>query len=147
MLQVSNVAPVWTAVDQDGKSRSLSEYRGKWVFLYFYPKDDTPGCTAEACGLRDSFEELQRHAEIIGVSADSQESHRKFREKYGLPFTLLADTGRTIINAYGANGMIFGKRVSFLINPDGVIAKVYSKIDCERHAQEVLSDLRAAAVA
>ena len=127
--------------DENGKVRSLSDYSGKWVLLYFYPKNFTPGCTKEACSLRDNFSKLQKKLAILGVSADSVTSHKKFSEKYSLPFTLLSDPQRKVINLYGANGIMFAKRVSFLINPKGVIEKVYDKVDPEKHAEEILQDL------
>ena len=127
--------------DQDGELHKLSDYLGRWVLLYFYPKDFTSGCVAEACSMRDSFNELTKKATILGVSADSVESHMKFAEKYSLPFTLLADPERKVIDDYGANGILFAKRVSFLINPDGNIEKVYNKVDPKAHASQILSDL------
>ena len=127
--------------DENGKVRSLSDYSGKWVLLYFYPKNFTPGCTKEACSLRDNFSKLQKKLVILGVSADPVNSHKKFSEKYSLPFTLLSDPQRKVINLYGANGIMFAKRVSFLINPKGIIEKVYDKVDPEKHAEEILQDL------
>src|SRR5690606_35903908 len=122
--------------DQDGKKHSLSDYRGQWVVLYFYPKDDTPGCTKEACGFRDSLVELQRlNVAILGVSKDSVASHKKFARKYQLNFPLLSDETGEVIERYGAWGTkkMFGKeyqgilRKTFLINPEGEIVNVYDK--------------------
>lgn len=141
MVQVGQKAPDITAIDQYGKTHTLSQYRGKWVLLYFYPKDDTSGCTKEACGFRDSYEQLQQQLVVLGVSADSVESHKAFAEKYHLPFTLLADTGKDIIQTYGAQGTPFTKRISFLINPEGVIVKEYPKVDPAVHSQEIVQDL------
>ena len=138
------LAPDWSAVDQHGVSRSLNEYAGKWLLLYFYPKDDTPGCTIQACGIRDAFADFAGKVEVVGVSKDSPESHKKFTEKYKLPFPLLVDTDQTLINAYEATTAGFGKRVSFLIDPKGGIAKIYTGIDCAKHAAMILADASAA---
>jgi len=124
-----------------GRNHKLSDYRGDWVLLYFYPKDFTPGCIKEACSLRDNFEKLKGVVKILGVSADSVKSHKKFSEKYSLPFTLLSDSDRKVINLYGATGVVFAKRVSFLINSKGVIEKIYDKVDPKVHADQILSDL------
>lgn len=151
MPAAGSVAPDFTLPDQDGVSRSLSDYRGKWVLIYFYPKDDTPGCTKEACVLRDSLPDFSSlNADVLGISTDSVKSHKKFAEKYGLPFTLLADEGKEVVNKYGVWGRkkFMGReydgifRTSFLIAPDGTIAKVYEKVKPEQHAAEVLADLK-----
>lgn len=137
--------------DQNGKVHSLSSYKGSWVFLYFYPKDDTPGCTKEACGFRDSLNDLKKHnVFVLGVSADSVSSHQKFAKKYNLNFPLLSDEKKEIIKAYGAFGKkkFMGKefegilRISFLINPKGEIVKKYDKVKPEVHAKEVLEDVK-----
>jgi thioredoxin-dependent peroxiredoxin len=152
MPKAGSAAPDFTLSDQDGAEHALSAYRGRWVLLYFYPKDDTPGCTKEACMLRDAlprFEGLK--AAVLGVSVDSVESHKKFAEKYGLPFTLLADPGKKVVNLYGVWGekSMMGKkymgtkRTSFLIGPDGVIKKIYENVKPDIHAEEVLADLAA----
>ncbi|MBI3332795.1 MAG: peroxiredoxin [Candidatus Omnitrophica bacterium] len=136
-------APDFTLSDQEGKRHSLSEYKGRWVLLYFYPKDDTPGCTKEACGIRDQWKAFEKQkAQVFGLSADSVESHGKFSRKYKLPFTLLSDPDKKVLNAYGAWG-----RNSFLIDPQGKVAKVYEKVKPDLHAQEVLADLKAFAQA
>jgi peroxiredoxin Q/BCP len=144
-------APNFKAPDQDGKIRSLKDYTGKWVILYFYPKDDTPGCTKEACSFRDGFSKFKRAGiEVIGVSVDSVKKHAKFVEKYSLPFTLLADEGKKIVNDYGVWGKkkFMGReymgtnRVSYLIDPKGKIAKVYEKVKPDEHADEVLADVK-----
>jgi peroxiredoxin Q/BCP len=123
--------------DQDGKRHTLSSYRGQWVLLYFYPKDDTPGCTKEACMIRDSLPRFAgAKAVVFGISADSVESHKKFAEKYGLPFTLLADEKKEVIGKYGV-----ASRTSFLIDSDGIVKKVYENVNPEMHAMEVLADL------
>ena len=136
--------------DQTGKIHQLSDYLGRWVLVYFYPKDDTPGCTAEACSLRDSFPKFgNAKAVILGVSADSSSSHARFADKYRLNFTLLADEQKQAVKAYGVWGekSFMGKkylgisRSSFLIDPAGKIAKVYPKVKPAEHAAEVLKDL------
>ena len=141
-------APDFRLRDQAGEWHSLDQYRGQWVALYFYPKDDTPGCTTEACAFRDNifaFEEIG--ATILGVSLDDVESHAKFAEKYSLPFSLLADTDGSTAEAYGVltnfAGFKMAKRQSFLIDPDGKIAKHYRKVDAAKHSEEVLADLKA----
>ena len=141
MLKKGDVAQDFLLPDQEGKTQSLSDYKNQWVLLYFYPKDFTSGCTKEACEFRDKFEKLKSLVNIIGVSADSPESHEKFAEKYTLPYTLLSDTDRKVINLYGATGFIFTKRVSFLINPKGVIEKVYNNVDPKTHALQIIADL------
>jgi len=140
ILKVGQTAPEFTLQDQGGTERSLKEYRGAWVLLYFYPKDDTPGCTKEACAIRDDFPDFGAlKAQVLGVSTDSVTSHKKFAEKYSLPFTLLADEKREVVGLYGVSS-----RTSFLINPEGVIAKIYENVKPEVHAKEVLQDLRQA---
>lgn len=141
MLHVGDCAPAFSASDQSGKIHALQDYAGRFLLLYFYPKDDTPGCTTEACGFRDHFGDLSERMVILGVSKDNAESHARFAEKYELPFTLLADPDKTIIAAYGAEGVTYPKRVSFLIAPDGTIKKIYDKVACEEHAEEVLRDI------
>ena len=140
ILKVGQTAPEVTLQDQGGIERSLKEYRGVWVLLYFYPKDDTPGCTKEACAIRDDFPDFgAQKARVLGVSTDSVASHKKFAEKYSLPFTLLADEKKEVVGLYGVS-----LRTSFLINPEGVIAKIYENVKPEVHAKEVLQDLRQA---
>lgn len=143
-------APDFTLPDQDGVEHTLSSYQGRRVLLYFYPKDDTTGCTKEACAIRDSFPQFNStKAVVLGVSPDSIKSHKRFAEKYNLPFTLLADEGHKIADLYGVWGRkkFMGReydgilRTSFLITPDGKIAKVYEKVKPEQHAAEVLADL------
>ncbi len=136
--------------DQDGKTHQLSDYHGKWVIIYFYPKDDTPGCTTEACNFRDSFHELQaKGVVILGISKDSVKSHKKFAEKNNLNFPLLSDETKEVINAYHAWGekKFMGKtyegirRTTYLINPKGEIVKTYENINPTIHAKEILKDL------
>ena len=150
-LQVGTKALDFTLPDQNGESHTLSDYHGKWVLLYFYPKDDTPGCTKEACGVRDMFPKFKKmDAIVFGVSADSVVRHKKFAEKYKLPFTLLSDEDKKIINAYGvwAKKKFMGReymgilRTSFLIDPKGKIAKIYEQVKPDAHAEEVLTDLQ-----
>ncbi len=149
-LQIGRKAPLFSLPDQAGKIHRLSDYLGRWVLVYFYPKDDTPGCTAEACSLRDNLPKFGKiKAVILGISADSVSSHARFTEKYGLNFTLLADEQKQVVKAYGAWGekSFMGKkyfgisRSSFLIDPAGKIAKVYPKVKPAEHAAEVLKDL------
>ncbi len=150
ILKQGSRAPDFTLPDQDGRPHTLSGERGRWVLLYFYPKDDTPGCTKEACMIRDAFPDFGRlDAVVFGVSVDSVASHGKFAEKYGLPFTLLADTEKEVVRAYGVWGKkkMMGHeyegtlRTSFLIGPDGVVRKVYEDVKPEVHAAQVLADL------
>jgi peroxiredoxin Q/BCP len=138
-------APAFSLADQTGKSRSLAEFRGKWVVLYFYPKDDTPGCTEEACKFRDDIFALeQMGAQVIGVSLDDSASHAQFAKKYNLPFPLLADTSGTVTRSYGAltEGSRYARRYTFLIDPAGKVAKVYTSVETSRHSAEVIADLK-----
>ncbi len=142
MLSVGDRAPDFSLPDQNGATHTLSAERGKWVLVYFYPKDDTPGCTKEACGLRDSSPDFKTFdATVFGISADSVESHKKFADRYHLPFTVLADTGRSMYKAYGLS---WWARASFLIDPEGMVARVYPRVNPKTHAEEVLSDLKKA---
>lgn len=151
-LRAGATAPGFELLDQDGKMHTLSEYEGGWFLLYFYPKDNTEGCTKEACALRDDFLGFKKlDVKIVGVSADSAASHKKFADEYKLPFTLLADEDKKVLNAYGVWGekSMYGKkymgvlRTSFLINPKGVIEKIYEKVKPAEHSKEVLEDLKA----
>jgi len=141
-IKVGSQAPDFESPDQNGKMHKLSDYVGKWVLLYFYPKDFTPGCVKEACTLRDNYEELTKHLVVLGVSKDSVNSHKKFEEKYELPFTLLSDQKKVAIDLYGADGLIFMKRVSFLIDPEGIVRKIYNNVIPLDHAEEVLKDVK-----
>ncbi len=145
MLMKGSPSPVWTGSDQNDTPHASQEYAGKWLLLYFYPEDDTPGCTTEACGFRDHYEKLSQRIAIVGVSADSTASHKKFAEKYQLPFTLIADPDRLMHTAFGV-GTDFKKRVTFLINPSGIIEKIYSPVSEDTHAETILSDLLAKGV-
>ena len=140
-------APEFELFDQKGELHSLEDYRNQWVVLYFYPKDETPGCTTEACEFRDNiFAFRDLNAQILGVSLDDVESHKKFADKHGLPFPLLADTDGEASIAYGVKTRMFGmtvaKRQTFLIGPDGQIAKHYVKVDPDTHSAEVLADIK-----
>lgn len=141
MLAIGTKAPEFAAPDQAGKIHNLSDYAGKWVLLYFYPKDFTSGCTTEACTLRDNYDGFKKiNAVVLGVSNDSVESHAGFAKEHTLPFTILSDADKKIIDAYEASG-VWTKRISYLIDPDGVIAKTYDSVKPEAHAAEVLKDL------
>lgn len=140
--QINDLAPDFTAPDQGGQIHKLSDFRGQKVLLYFYPKDDTPGCIKEACNFRDNFKRLQeRGVVVLGVSADSSASHQRFIDRYRLPFTLLADFEKKIINLYGADGVTLPKRISYLIDEEGKIVKIYNPVRAATHAEDVLADL------
>ena len=141
-LKRGDKAPDFSLPDQEEKVHTLGDYKGRWLLLYFYPKDNTPGCTKEACEFRDNFSKLSERIEIVGVSADSVKSHKGFAEKHRLPFTLLSDSQRKTIKDYGTDGVILAKRASFLINPKGNIEKIYEKVDPSTHTEEVLKDLK-----
>lgn len=142
-------APDFSLYDQHGTTHTLADYAGKWLVLYFYPKDDTPGCTVEACSFRDEREVIARlgNAEVVGVSKDSVESHKAFAAKYGLDFTLLSDPDLSAIKAYNAWGKkMFGiegvLRKTFIISPKGIIAKEYKRAIPKDHALKIIEDLR-----
>ena len=144
MLAIKSPAPDFTLPDQNGLNHSLFQYKGRYVLLYFYPKDDTPGCTKEACVIRDMYQDFESNGvKVFGISADSVESHKKFTEKYQLPFTLLSDPDKKAITAYEADGAVFNKRISYLIGPDGMIVKTYPKVDPAHHGAEILKDIYA----
>jgi peroxiredoxin Q/BCP len=149
-LKEGDVAPGFSAMTNGGGKVSLADFKGKNVILYFYPKDDTSGCTKEACGFRDEFAEFKKHgAVVLGVSPDSVKSHDKFVKKYNLPFTLLADEDKKIVEAYGVWGQktFWGRkymgvyRVTFLIGPDGHIKKIWPDVKLEEHVKAVLAAL------
>ncbi|MGY6558179.1 MAG: thioredoxin-dependent thiol peroxidase [Nitritalea sp.] len=146
-LEVGQVAPDFTAKDQDGNTIRLSDFKGKKVVLYFYPKDNTPGCTAQACNLRDNYEALQAAGyEVFGVSSDSEKSHKKFIEKQALPFRLIADEDKQVHEAYGTwvEKQMYGRtymgtaRTTFLIDADGIIEEIISKVKTKEHTQQIL---------
>jgi len=147
-MKVGQMAPDFSLPDQSGEPRALANYRQRWVVLYFYPKDDTPGCTKEACQFRDNFLAIRNlGAEILGVSVDSQESHAKFAGKYNLPFPLLADTDGRVAKQYGALWSLaffhIARRHTFIVDPHGRIAKIYREVEPEAHSREVIEDLKA----
>jgi thioredoxin-dependent peroxiredoxin len=143
-------APAINLKDQDGKPHKLSNYVGQWVLVYFYPKDDTSGCTTEACGIRDAFPRFNKvKAKVIGISTDSVASHKKFADKYKLPFTLLADEDKVTVQKYGVWGEknMYGRkyfgtnRTSFLVDPNGKIVRIYQKVKPAEHSAQVLADI------
>jgi peroxiredoxin Q/BCP len=148
MKQPPYTAPNFTLTDSQGVLRSLADYKGKWVVLYFYPKDDTPGCTVEACSLRDARDDLSAlGAEVIGISRDDASSHEKFKAKHLLNFTLLSDPDKRTIDAYGAWGKkMFGKegilRKTFIIDPNGTAVKVYGRVTPLGHGEQVVAELK-----
>jgi len=149
-LKKGDKAPEIISKDQHGNEFRLSSLQGKKVVLYFYPKDDTPGCTAEACNLRDNYSDLRAKGfEVLGVSPDSEKAHQKFITKYALPFTLLADPDKKILNDYGVWGekKMYGKpymgvlRTTFIINEDGIIESVMEKVDTKNHTNQIFTEL------
>ena len=151
MLKIGRKAPLFKLLDQDEKMQALKDYLGKWTLIYFYPKDDTAGCTKEACTIADVYKDFKRQGVVVfGVSKDTSKSHKKFAEKYHLPFTLLSDPTMEMMNKYGAavEKQMYGKtvrgtnRISYLVNPEGKIAKVYEKVDPANHALELLADIK-----
>ncbi len=151
ILKIGDKAPNFNLLDQNGESHSLVDYKGFWFLLYFYPKDNTGGCIKEACQLRDDFLGFKKlDVKIVGVSIDSVRSHKKFADEYKLPFTLLADEQKEAVNIYGVwqEKSLYGKkymgtvRTSFLINPKGVIEKIYEAVKPAEHSREVLEDFK-----
>lgn len=149
-LKKGDKAPYFEGVNQDGKTISLNDFAGKKLILYFYPKDNTPGCTAEACNLNDNYQAwLDKGFEVVGVSPDSVKSHLKFAEKFGLKFNLLADEDKKILEAYGAWGekKMYGKpymgvlRTTFVIDETGVITEVFDKVDTKEHSAQIIKAL------
>lgn len=146
-VTVGAAAPDFELADQTGELHSLEDYRDQWVILYFYPKDETPGCTTQACEFRDNIFAFKKlNAQILGVSLDDVDSHREFAENHNLPFPLLADVDGEAATAYGVKtrmmGMTVAKRQTFIISPDGGIAKHYEKVDVDSHSTDVLQALR-----
>ena len=149
-LKEGDKAPDFQGIDQNEKTVSLSDYKGKKLILYFYPKDDTPGCTAEACNLRDNFSVLKKEGfELLGVSPDDPKKHKKFIDKYSLPFPLIADTEKEILNAYGVWGpkKFMGReydgvhRTTFVIDEAGKIEKIIAKVNTKAHAEQILDGM------
>jgi peroxiredoxin Q/BCP len=146
-LEVGATAPAFDLMDQNSKQHRLEDYRGKWLVLYFYPKNDTPGCTTEACEFRDDIFVLrQMGVAVVGVSTDEVSSHKEFAEKYQLPFPLLSDATGDVARRYGSlmsfGPVKFAKRHTFIIDPNGKIAKIYRSVSPKRHSDEVIEDLR-----
>ncbi len=144
---VGEAAPDFNLPDQNGKQRVLKDFRGKWLVLYFYPKNDTPGCTKEACAFRDDLNQISElGAQVVGVSVDDTASHAAFAKKYNLPFPLLADSKGAVAASYGAlmnlGFMKFARRYTFLIDPQGNIGKVYLSVETSRHSKEIIEDLQ-----
>ncbi|MDE5082005.1 MAG: peroxiredoxin [Trichodesmium sp. St16_bin2-tuft] len=138
-LSVGTKAPEFTVKDTNGKTVSLSDFTGKTVVMYFYPKDDTPGCTKEAQSFRDNYTEYQnKDMVVLGVSMDNEASHKAFTEKYGLPFQLLADVDGTITKAYNVEGNKYSKRVTYIIDAEGKISHVDEKVKTDSHAKDIL---------
>jgi len=153
LVDIGSKAPDFTLTDFEGKKHKLSDYRGKPVVLYFYPKDDTPGCTKEACSFRDSFKEYRKAGIVVlGISVDDEKSHEKFISKYKLPFTLLSDKDKKVVEKYGVwvEKNMYGKkswgtaRKTFLIDEDGKIVHIFNKVNTDTHAEDVLEILSAA---
>ena len=146
-LAVGDAAPVFNLIDQHQKNHSPGEYKGNWLVVYFYPKDDTPGCTKEACNFRDDIAHIRAlNARVLGISLDDSKSHAEFAQKYSLPFPLLADPDGSTAEAYGAlfrlGPIKFSKRHSFIIDPQGVVRKIYREVEPKQHSQQIIADLK-----
>lgn len=140
-LKIGDSAPDFTLQDQNEQEHTLSDYIGKKVVIYFYPKDDTPGCTKEACSIRDNYNLFEQNGiSVFGISYDSPKSHKKFAEKYDLPFTLLSDNDKTVSKLYDSNGVLMAKRNTFLIDTDGKIFRLYKNVDVTTHTKNILDD-------
>ena len=141
-LSVGTKAPAFTVKDTQGNTVSLSDYAGKTVVLYFYPKDDTPGCTKEACSFRDNYSVYQgKDVAVFGVSGDDESSHQSFTDKFNLPFPLLADTAKSLMQSYDVDGGGYAKRVTYIIDGSGTITHVYDSVNTATHAQDIIADL------
>lgn len=156
MLKIGSKAPLFNLPDKDGVMHKLADKKGEWVVLYFYPKDDTPGCTVEACSFRDNLPKFKKLGiTVYGVSVDSQKKHQKFSDKFDLPFTLLSDEEKKTVNDYGVWSLkkFMGReymgilRWTFLINPEGKIAKIYENVKPAEHVEEILKDMKTLAKA
>ena len=150
MLKNGDIAPDFTLLDSEGNTVSLSDFKGNKVIIYFYPKDDTSGCTNEACNFRDNYSQLkEKNVVVIGISKDSVSSHVKFKNKYDLPFILLSDPNHQVIETYGAYGekKMYGRtymgtiRMTYLVSEEGLILKIYDKVKPDKHVEEILKDL------
>ncbi len=138
-LEIGDQAPDFSLPDENGQIQSLSQYRGQKVVVYFYPKDDTPGCTKEACGIRDLFSQFtDNKIVVLGVNYDNAASHRKFKDKHNLPFHLLSDGDKSVSKQYGADGMFFPSRKTYLIDEDGILIKIFENVNVLTHAEEIL---------
>lgn len=151
MLEIYTKAPAFELVDEKGSVHKLSDYKGEWLVIYFYPKDDTPGCTKEACTIGEVYDEFEKMGvTVLGISKDSPASHDKFKAKYHLPFVLLSDESTEVIQKYGAwqERSMYGRkfmgtaRITYIIDPEGAVAKVYPKVDPATHASQLLKDLK-----
>ncbi|MFW2374022.1 MAG: peroxiredoxin [Gammaproteobacteria bacterium] len=145
-LTIGSIAPDFNLKDQNYQDHKLADYKGQWLVVYFYPKDDTPGCTKEACNFRDDIFKIKAlNGVVLGISLDDSKSHEEFAKKYSLPFSLLADTDGKVSETYNAltkfGPIKFSKRHSFIIGPDGIIKKVYRSVDTDRHSQQIIDDL------
>ncbi len=145
-LKIGDTAPELNLYDQEGKLHTIKDYTGQWLVLYFYPKDNTPGCIKEACEFRDEYRVIkEQNTQVLGVSIDSQESHAEFAEKYHLPFPLLADKDGAVAKSYQSLfsfwPMKFAKRHSFIIDPKGIIRKIYRKVDVDSHSKTIIADI------
>ena len=147
-ITVGNKAPFFEGIDQNGNNLSLNDFKGKKLIIYFYPKDNTPGCTAEACNLRDNYTDIIKQGfQIVGVSADNEKSHKNFSDKYKLPFPLIADTDKIIIKAFGVwgNKKFMGRefegiiRTTFIIDENGIIEKIITKVDTKNHTNQIIN--------
>jgi len=138
-ISIGDFAPDFSMPDENGQIHTLSEYRGQRVVVYFYPKDDTPGCTKEACGIRDNYSDFTDNQIVVfGVSYDNASSHRKFKKKFNIPFHLLTDIDKSVSKAYGSDGIFFPSRKTYLISEDGTILKIYDKVDVLNHADDII---------
>lgn len=141
-LEIGNKAPNFNLLSENNKSISLEQFKGQPIVLYFFPKSDTPGWTKQACGFRDIYNDYkENNIVVIGISYDSPKSLLSFKEKYALPFYLLSDSEKIVAKLYGANGLLVPRRITYLIDPDGFIQKVYNKINLNTHAEEIFNDI------
>lgn len=150
-INIGDKAPDFQFTDHNGQAKDLDSFKGRKLILYFYPKDNTPGCTAESCNLRDNYQDLLKSGfEVVGVSADSEKSHDKFRNKYDLPFGLISDTDKKVLEAYGVWGekKMMGRtymgihRTTFVIDENGIIEKIYTKVKTKEHTEQILADFK-----